>query len=759
MIPEMARLFSLALALAAVAALFGAVHQKLPDWLEPQLRPLLHREAETRAHEAASRLERHVERSIAELRRLAVRSAARLESGVDPADVVAEAMALAVPPAEVTALDPSGAVLAGDALEPGLEPATRSGLVGRRPGVEAHPERGLTVAWPAANGAVVVRREIRAPVGADEETVEVSWRRDGEVLLAAGALPRGGGDRVEIQRPGPLDGTQLMARAAVPPTGLTAWLQSGVVLLGAAVAALIFFATLLVPSPPRPAAPRPEAQAPAPEPAGPPRRTEAEPAAEAPVEPQAGPQPEPDAMPEPAGDAAPGLVEGSSEVGALAGAEGAGAPTTPAREGGHEEAPEPEAAPDAREPEAGGAHPAPSDAPDPGEARTPDLEAATPDLREPPPESSEPPLAAAEPAEPASTRPRTSMDPAFASSDLELPSPAASPRRPSVEAARSLGPTGPRSQPRMVLSDVSDEPEPSSPSGWEPAFSMATTDAPPSPASGLAVPLDLRGAPGPHEPGEETMPTPVPAVGTADPGASPPGEDDDWSPVSVPPDVPTDPSASPPSAPPEAASEAPDSARGVGTGNVGFASPSELQAAVREAGRVAQEARSAAPTERIVLPNREPTPEPGSEAGAAAAPPPREPPAPEATESVPPEPPSPPPPREPPAPEATESVPPEPPSPPPRAVEPSAVGESPTFDVAVPPREPYDAEHYRAVHATFSAARERTGAGGKAVDVEAFCRRLRVSEEGLRAKHACRLVRFQVLIRDDKVTLRPQLIR
>jgi hypothetical protein len=183
---------------------------------------------------------------------------------------------------------------------------------------------------------------------------------------------------------------------------------------------------------------------------------------------------------------------------------------------------------------------------------------------------------------------------------------------------------------------------------------------------------------------------------------TPEADEADWRPVAL--DLGAAPAArstaeAPPPQPEPAAS----------TGNVGFRSDSELTAALRDATRVAQETRAAAPTERVVGP---PTPD---------AAPPRE-----------------------------------------AASEPETEAETPdlgTSDIIQPPETSFDSAHYRSVFEAFRAARRRVGEPVEGLAFEAFEKRLTASEQGLRQQHACRLVRFQVIIRDDKVTLRPQLIR
>ncbi|MGF1509186.1 MAG: MXAN_5187 C-terminal domain-containing protein [Myxococcota bacterium] len=73
--------------------------------------------------------------------------------------------------------------------------------------------------------------------------------------------------------------------------------------------------------------------------------------------------------------------------------------------------------------------------------------------------------------------------------------------------------------------------------------------------------------------------------------------------------------------------------------------------------------------------------------------------------------------------------------------------------------EPYDEAHYHDVFTRFVAAREQQGDPVGNISFSAFRRKLETSERSLLEKHGCRAVRFQVVVRDDKVTLRPQLVR
>ena len=72
---------------------------------------------------------------------------------------------------------------------------------------------------------------------------------------------------------------------------------------------------------------------------------------------------------------------------------------------------------------------------------------------------------------------------------------------------------------------------------------------------------------------------------------------------------------------------------------------------------------------------------------------------------------------------------------------------------------PYDPAHYQQVYQAFVEARARVGSPATGVNLQAFSRKLESSEQGLIEKHGCRAVRFDVVERDGKVTLRPRLVR
>jgi hypothetical protein len=71
----------------------------------------------------------------------------------------------------------------------------------------------------------------------------------------------------------------------------------------------------------------------------------------------------------------------------------------------------------------------------------------------------------------------------------------------------------------------------------------------------------------------------------------------------------------------------------------------------------------------------------------------------------------------------------------------------------------YDEEHYRVVYNDFVSSKARLGEAVDNITYEGFRSKLRSSEEALINRHGCRAVRFQVLVKDNTVSLRPQLVR
>jgi hypothetical protein len=72
---------------------------------------------------------------------------------------------------------------------------------------------------------------------------------------------------------------------------------------------------------------------------------------------------------------------------------------------------------------------------------------------------------------------------------------------------------------------------------------------------------------------------------------------------------------------------------------------------------------------------------------------------------------------------------------------------------------PFDDEHYRMVYNEFVAAKSQLGEPVDGITFEGFRTKLRTSEQQLLERHGCRAVRFQVLVKDRVVSLRPQLVR
>ena len=94
---------------------------------------------------------------------------------------------------------------------------------------------------------------------------------------------------------------------------------------------------------------------------------------------------------------------------------------------------------------------------------------------------------------------------------------------------------------------------------------------------------------------------------------------------------------------------------------------------------------------------------------------------------------------------------------------PSAETARPEFDSGPAASEsrplPFDEDHYRGVYDRFVQAKTELGQSLSSVSWEAFRTKLRSSEQTLLDQHGCRAVRFQVLVRERTVSLRPQLIR
>ncbi|MCC7385709.1 MAG: hypothetical protein IT384_27920 [Deltaproteobacteria bacterium] len=71
----------------------------------------------------------------------------------------------------------------------------------------------------------------------------------------------------------------------------------------------------------------------------------------------------------------------------------------------------------------------------------------------------------------------------------------------------------------------------------------------------------------------------------------------------------------------------------------------------------------------------------------------------------------------------------------------------------------FDEDHYRVVYDEFIGSKQRLGESVDNISYDGFTAKLRKSEQALIDKHGCRTVRFQVVVRDRQVSLRPQLVR
>lgn len=72
---------------------------------------------------------------------------------------------------------------------------------------------------------------------------------------------------------------------------------------------------------------------------------------------------------------------------------------------------------------------------------------------------------------------------------------------------------------------------------------------------------------------------------------------------------------------------------------------------------------------------------------------------------------------------------------------------------------PFDDAHYRAVFDEFVGTKQSLGEPTGNLTFEGFRAKLKASEKQLVARHRCRAVRFQVLVKNRQVSLRPQLVR
>lgn len=72
---------------------------------------------------------------------------------------------------------------------------------------------------------------------------------------------------------------------------------------------------------------------------------------------------------------------------------------------------------------------------------------------------------------------------------------------------------------------------------------------------------------------------------------------------------------------------------------------------------------------------------------------------------------------------------------------------------------PFDEAHYRSVYNEFVSSKAQLGESVDNITYEGFRAKLEKSEQALLDRHGCRAVRFQVLVKDRTVSLRPQLVR
>jgi hypothetical protein len=80
--------------------------------------------------------------------------------------------------------------------------------------------------------------------------------------------------------------------------------------------------------------------------------------------------------------------------------------------------------------------------------------------------------------------------------------------------------------------------------------------------------------------------------------------------------------------------------------------------------------------------------------------------------------------------------------------------ESP-FAAAAPPED----DPLRQVYEDFIKAKARLGEKVDKLNFERFKRKLQTQGEAIKEKHKCRSVRFEVVVRDNQVTLRPKILR
>jgi hypothetical protein len=107
-----------------------------------------------------------------------------------------------------------------------------------------------------------------------------------------------------------------------------------------------------------------------------------------------------------------------------------------------------------------------------------------------------------------------------------------------------------------------------------------------------------------------------------------------------------------------------------------------------------------------------------------------------------------------------------PPSPPPPPVMADGGGDhEATSQMSAPPpptneeMTAYSEGHYRSVYDRFVGSKRDLGENVDAILFDGFSAKLRKSEEALISQHGCKAVRFEVLVKGAKVSLRPQLVR
>lgn len=89
----------------------------------------------------------------------------------------------------------------------------------------------------------------------------------------------------------------------------------------------------------------------------------------------------------------------------------------------------------------------------------------------------------------------------------------------------------------------------------------------------------------------------------------------------------------------------------------------------------------------------------------------------------------------------------------------SSAASAPASSSSREPLVAFDEEHYRLVYNEFVGSKARLGEAVDNITYEGFSSKLRSSERELIDRHGCRAVRFQVLVKDRQVSLRPQLVR